>query len=429
MPQPHPHRVVILGAGFAGLRVALELEKRCARMGTCDITLIDRGPHHVYWSLLYEVCTGLENTAGEECDDLEAGICVRMEEYVSILRKKHIRFLRGEAVGLNAETREVMLANGTRVPYDDVVTAIGTGTATFNIPGVEEHAFTMKSVEHALTIRKRLGEFLAAYTHGTEARISVLVAGAGATGTEFSAELGNFFHRLVQSGILRPSDFEIRLVEAGPDILSMCGPSIRSRARERLQALGVTIMTDTKVTKLEEGKITLAVKAGDQEETNVYEADVVVWSGGIKPHAAIKALGLPTDEKGFVLVEPTFEVKGMPNAYALGDCAAIVHPASGKRVPALAQAAVKEAAIVAENIVRALERKGLMTWTPPERWITVVPLGGKYAIADFGSFHLWGIVGFAVRKAADLLYFLSILPPVPAFKLWAKGAAVYAKND
>lgn len=385
----------------------------------------------MYWPLLYEVCTALEETDPKDvcADDLQAGICLRVDDYVNILRKKRVRFLRGDVQGVDREQKVVKLDGGRTVPFDVIVFALGTTTATFNIPGVAEQAYTMKSVEHALAIRERLKSFINAYVHGEEARISVLVAGAGPTGTEFSAELGNFFHRLVKSGILRPADFEIRLVEAGPDILPMCSPAIRARARERLAELGVSIMTDTKVTKLEKGRITLEMKTEKGEETRDFEADVVVWSGGIRPLDIIKALDVQLDEKGYISVEPTLEVKGFEQAFALGDCAGIVHPVSGKRVPALGQAAVKEAAIVAENITRRLQRVGLVSWTPPERWITVVPLGGKYAIADFGAFHLHGLMGYAVRKAADLLYFLSVLPLVQAVQLWMKGAVVYMKND
>ena len=154
-----------------------------------------------------------------------------------------------------------------------------------------------------------------------------------------------------------------------------------------------------------------------------------MWAGGIKPAELVKKLGLPVDEKGFIAIEPTFEVKGMEHAYALGDCAAVMHPKTGRRVPALGQAAEREAAIVAENVVRHLERKGLMNWTPPDHWITVVPIGGKFALADFGKWYIGGMLGYLIRKAADFYYFFSVLPWRNAWSIWMRGAAAYTRND
>ena len=201
---------------------------------------------------------------------------------------------------------------------------------------------------------------------------------------------------------------------------------IRARARHRLHELGINVLAATKLKSVEANAVMLERVDGT---TARHEADVIVWTAGVKPLDAAKEWNLPVDERGFIKVMPNFLVEGTKNVYALGDCASFVHPKTKKRVPALAQAATKEAAIVAENIARTLERKLPMSWTPPERWITVVPMGGAYAIADFGWFHLTGFLGYLVRKAADLQYFITILPVDEAWKLWTSGARVYRRND
>lgn len=421
------HQIVIVGAGFAGLRVALELEKRRVRRGDCKITIIDREPHHVYWPLLYEVCSGaLEDTKPDCAGQLRAGVCIRFDEYRTILRRNHARFIRGEVTGMDAEKKELFLKDGSTVPFDDLVVSPGSVSATYGIPGIAEHAYTMKTMHDAMNIRSHIAGYLKAYAQGDEKRISVMIGGGGATGTEFAAELGHFFQKLVREGILKKGDYDLALIEAGPDILSMFPERMRQSARRRLESLGVTVMSGTKILEVKQGAIRVALADGKEE---THETDVMVWTGGIKPSPLVAALKLPTDEKGYVSIEPTFEVKGMTETYALGDCVSYVHPKSGKRVPALGQAAVKEGAIVAENIVRHLERKPPVTWTPPERWITVVPLGGMYALADFGWFHLGGFVGYTIRKAADFLYFFSMLPPARAWQMWSRGARVYLQND
>lgn len=421
------HRIVIIGGGFAGLRTALEIEKRRARIKDCSITLIDRNAEHVYTPLLYEVSSGELEASGKTCaGELRSGVCVRFDAYANIVRKKHVRFVRGEVAAIDREGRLVVLAGGEQIPYDDVVVAIGMETATYGIPGVAEYARSMKTLRDAFAIRERIHGFLDAYKAGKEKRISIAVAGGGATGVEFVAETANFFKRLAADGVLQEADFDLTLVEAGPDILMMFPPPVRARARRRLESLGVRVLVETKLKEVREGSVVSTAKDGTDTAS---EADVTVWTAGVRPLAAAKEWGLPVDERGFVRVDRSFAVEGTKNAYALGDCVAVLHPKTKAKVPALAQVATREAGIVAENIARHLERKAPTLWNPPEKWVTVVPMGGAYAIADFGWTCVCGWAGYAVRKIADLQYFLSILPPREAWKLWRTGSKVYLKND
>lgn len=421
------HRIVIVGGGFAGLRTALELEKRCARLKDCAITLIDRNPEHLYTPLLYEVSSGELEEPGKTCaGELRSGVCVRFDAYANIVRKKHVRFVRGEVAEIDREGQRVVLAGGDRIPYDDVVVAIGMETATYGVPGVAEHAHAMKTLRDAFVIRERIHRFLDAYKEGKERRISITVAGGGATGVEFAAETANFFRRLAREGILQEADFDIALIEAGPDILMMFPPKVRARARRRLESLGVKVRAETKLKEVREGAI---VSTGKDGTDLTSESDVTVWTAGVRPLAKAKEWGLPVDDRGFIRVDRTFAIDGMKNAYALGDCVAVLHPKTKTKVPALAQVATREAGIVAENIARHLERKALTMWNPPERWATVVPMGGTYAIADLGWTCVCGWLGYSIRKIADLQYFLSILPPGEAWKLWRTGSKVYLKND
>lgn len=421
------HRIVIVGAGFAGLRTALELAKRRARLKQSEITLIDRNAAHVYTPLLYEVASGELDEPSKACvGELRSGVCVQFEEYVNIVKKKNIRFRRDEVVGIDAEEKIVRTKSGEAIAYDDLVIATGTETATYGVPGVAEHARAMKTLRDAFHVRERVYSFIRAYKAGTEARISIVVAGGGATGVEFASETAHFFQRLVAIGIVQTADYRITLVESAPDVLLMFPPYMRAKARERLVRLGVTVRTETKLKEAKAGSVVLAGVDGTAREE---DADVVVWAAGIKPLASAKEWGLPVDEKGYVKIDATFAVEGMKNVHALGDCVSIIHPKTKAKVPALAQVAVREAGIVAENIARHLERKMPMSWTPPERWVTVVPMGGRYALADFGWFQLCDGPAYVARKAADLLYFLSILPPREAWKMWREGARAYYKND
>ncbi len=421
------HKIVIIGAGFAGLRTALELEKRCARMKSCEILLIDRRAEHLYTPLLYEVSSGELQASNRSCSgDLKSGVCVRFDAYVNIVKKKHIRFRRAEVTGIDREEQVVLLSGGERISYNDLVIAMGVEVATFGIPGVAEYALPMKTLSDAFAIRDRLHGFVQGYIDGKEKHLSIIVVGGGATGVEFAAESANFFARLASTGVLKSADYSVTLLEAAQNILPVFSESVRAVALHRLKELGVTIQVQTKLDEVKKGRVFVTGKLGMPSE---YPSDVAVWTAGVKPMAAGKAWGLPTDERGSIQIERSFVVVGEKHIFALGDCVMFKHPKTKTPVPALAQVAVREAGVVAENIVRQLERKLPVTWSPPERWAVVVPMGGKYAIADFGKFHLSGTLGFFVRKIADLFYFLSILPPLEAWKFWRQGADVYAKND
>ncbi len=421
------HKIVIIGAGFAGLRTALELEKRCVRMKSCEILLIDRRAEHLYTPLLYEVSSGELQASNRACSgDLKSGVCVRFDAYVNIVKKKHIRFRRAEVMGIDRQEQTILFSDGERVSYDDLVIAMGVEVATFGIPGVAEYALPMKTLPDAFAIRDRLHGFVQGYMDGKEKQLSLVVVGGGATGVEFAAESANFFARLASTGVLKRTDYSVTLLEAAENILPVFSESVRAVALRRLKDLGVNVHVQTKLDEVKKGCVIVTGKTGKPCE---YQSDVTVWTAGVKPMAAGKTWGLPIDERGSIQIDRSFVVTGEKHIFALGDCVAFTHPKTKIRVPALAQVAVREAGIVAENIVRQLERKLPMTWTPPERWATVVPMGGKYAIADFGKFHLSGLPGFFIRKIADLMYFLSILPPQEAWKFWRKGADVYAKND
>lgn len=423
-----PHRIVVVGGGFAGLRTAIELEKRRARIKDCSITLVDRRPCHAYTPLLYEVSSGeLTSSDSAAADTLRAGASVRFDTYAGLARRKHVRYVPGDVVGIDHDKRSVRLSDGREIPYDDVVVAVGIETATYGIPGAESFALLLKTMDDALRIRERLAALLAELRSGTRKQVRVVVAGAGPTGVEFSCEAMHYLRRLVTDGELASADeIEWTLLDAAKDVLVASSPCVRARARSRLGELGIRVMTGARIKEVRSNAVVATFEDGT---VGTVEADLIVWTAGVRPFAAPKDWGLPTDARGYVRVERSFAVAEWKNAYALGDCAAFEHPRTRERVPSLAQAAVREAGIVAENIARHLERKAPTLWNPPERWVTVVPMGGTYAVADFGRFCVPGAFGYAVGKLADAGYFLSILPVRAAWRLWRYGARAFAKND
>lgn len=420
------HRVVILGGGFGGLSTALQLERRSRRMKSCEILLVDRHSEHLYTPLLYEVATGFLDEPTKECrGELRQGICISFEQFRTIIGARHIRYKRAEITGLDTKKRQVLVEEGEPIPYDDLVIALGSETNFFDVPGLEAHAHPMKTLHDAYRLRGKLHAYLERYREGKEQFIAVVVSGAGPTGTEFAAEVANFFQRLVKKGVIRRDSFSVTLVDAAPDVLMPFPPALRAAARRRLSSLGVRVVMGRKVKEVKKGSVVIAT----EQDVEEWESDLVVWCGGIKPSRVLEHFPLPKGPKGHLDVEATLHVKGEENIYALGDGAQFLDE-KGVPVPALAQTAIAESRLVAENLVRHFEKRPLKRWQPPDHWLQVAPMGGGFALARVGgAVNVHGRIGYYVRKAADMRYFLRILPWRFAMELWMHGAKTYIKND
>jgi NADH dehydrogenase len=429
MENKQTSRIVIVGAGFAGLTLALELERRCGRMGNCDILLLDHHVEHLYTPLLYEVATGGVEENRKDCEgELRAGVCIRFEDYTTIIGSKHVRFKRGTVVGLDLQENVVRLEDGPSVPFHLLALAPGSETNTFNIPGLDTHGIGFKTLADAFRIRDRLHRLLSEYQRGERKEIRVVVGGGGATGTEFSAEVANFFDQLVRADLLRREDVHVTLVEAIPTILAMLPPRLQKKARRHLEELGVSVKTETAIERVEADAVFVRPANGGEPSVRI-AADLIVWAGGIRPASLVSRLDLPKDKKGRIVVAPTGRVDGQERVFALGDAVAWPVPGTEQTVPALAQAAVQQAKIIAENMARMAEHRDLRSYRPPVHWKTIVPLGGKFALADLGPVSLFGMPAYFLRKGADLRYFLSILPFHYAWHMWVRGAKMYIRND
>lgn len=421
--RAHPHRIVILGAGIAGLRTALELIKRRVRLKEAEIILIDPSPTHVYWPLVYEVCSG--GLLGKDSGDrfVGEGVLFPFADLLPRGKRSCVRLVRDRARTVRPETKTVELEAGGSLSYDDLVVAIGSEAMTYNVPGVSEYALSMRTLEGVQAIRTRLREELASCrSGGGHACMDVVIVGGGAIGVELAMELAHFSRVL-----LRTSHEKIRIVllEAGPGILGNISPRIRTRMMARLAELGVDVRVNMGVVRVEKDAVIIR---SEPSETSL-PSRLTVWAAGVRPATALASFSLPLAKNGGIDVEPTFHVRDVPSVYALGDAMTFLHPKTKVPVPATGQAAVREAGLVAENIVRALERKPLVAWVPPERWIMVVPMGGMRAIADFGSWSVGGFAGYGVRKVADLLYYAALFPLSDAWKIWIRGWRAHAKND
>ncbi len=439
MSESSKPSVVILGAGFGGVAAARDLASAVAD-GACKVTVVDRNAYHVFTPLLYETATGFvehENVGSAKL--LAAGVTV---ETSSLLGSWGVDFLEGEIEGVDWERRHVLIRNKPPLPFDDLIVALGAETNYFGIGGLQEHAYTLKSVRDADRLRQRIHDLLHKREKGIKKRMEIVVGGGGATGVEFAAELTMFLRRHMVKGHLQPDDFTISLVEAQSRVLGALPPELSAYALARLRSLGVHVHLDSAVKEVSLGRVVLVPRACKPGETSdqllcdfrkegqmTIDADLVVWTGGIRGSMTLEKLGLPVDARGRrVEVGPTFEVPGKPRTFAIGDSALLMDPKTKQPVPWLAQAAMKHGAVVAKTIA-ARYRGGADAAYDFPAFPVIVPLGGKCAIARVGGVTLRGVWGWLLKEVANLRYFLSILPLSTAFRKWWNGALMYSKND
>lgn len=430
--------IVIIGAGFGGLRLARQLSARRASLKR-PIILIDQHAHHVYTPLLYEVASACACTDAEEQALLDA-TTFRFSDLVA--QYPGVTFIQERVEVVDCERRTVTCSSGKLLTAATIVFALGSEPDFFGIPGLAEHSFTLKTRESARLIRQRIAALVEEHAAQKQWPIRLVVGGGGPTGVELAAELAGAFRVLERRQTIPKGGWSIVLVEALPRLLMMASPAVSALVEKRLGALGVTVYADTALRRVEAAQVVLGPRPLKPEEKpaslrypfpaaeeKIVEADMVLWTGGVRGSSFMQKTGLPVDRKGRVIVHGGLGVADKDGIYAIGDCAIPTNPVTQAVVPMLAQAALRQADVVATQILAdygvVVHRK---VYTFPA-FVYAIPVGGKQAVAAIGGVTFTGFVGWLIRLVADALYFFSLLPFWTAMRLFFSGIRVYSHND
>jgi NADH dehydrogenase len=387
-PHQERKRVVIVGAGFAGIAAA-----RALRHADVDIVLIDRRNHHIFQPLLYQVATAILSPA-----DIAAPI--RQLE----VKQRNLSVLLAEVTGVNIASRTIEAASpglgGRTIAYDYLVVATGMRPSYFGHDEFARHAPGLKSLSDAETIRARiLGAFeLAATTEdeGERARqMTFVLVGAGPSGVELAASLANMVNVTLRGNFRRidPAKSSIVLLDAGKRVLPTYAESLSRRVTRRLTKLGVKVLTGVKVETVDaEG-----VVAGGSRIPSA----TVLWTAGVAASPIPKMLGTTTDRAGRALVDPFLKVVNAPGVFVVGDAASIMqdeHP-----VPGVAQAAIQEGRYVGRLIAKELRGRKVKR---PFRYFdkgNMAVVGKNYAVLERGRLRTSGFLTWLVWAFVHIL--------------------------
>jgi NADH dehydrogenase len=405
--MPSPHRVLILGGGFAGLVAAQTLKNT-----DVEITLLDKRNFHLFQPLLYQVATGSLSPA-------EIAAPIR----AVLSRQKNVEVLLGEAVDIDPHAKKVILADGDAFPYDTLIIATGSQTSYYGNDQWRENAPSLKSVEEATKMRhKLLYAFERAERADTveeeRAWLNFVIVGAGATGLELAGALAEIAHHTLKHDFrrIRPQEARIILMEGGPRVLSPYPEDLSAKAEKLVKNLGVEIMLEAFVTNIDAD----GVSYRHGETSGTVPARTVFWAGGVTatPFArkVAERLNAETDRAGRLKVNPDLTVPNHPEIFVLGDLA-LAHDREGNPLPGVAQVAIQGGRYTGKLIKERLAGRTL----PPFKYFNkgdMAVIGRAAAVANIFGIHVSGFIAWFIWLFIHLIYIVEFQSRIIVFIQW-----------
>ena len=403
-----PHRVVILGGGFGGLSAALRLKR-----APVQVTLIDRCNYHLFQPLLYQVATGSLSPA-----NISSPLRTILKDH------RNAQVLLGEATGVDAAKRQVILSDG-KIDYDTLIVATGSSHQYFGHHEWEQFAPGLKTIEDATDMRRRI--LLAFETAERETDpeklrmlMTFVIVGGGPTGVELAGALAEIANDTLRRDFrhIDPSSARIFLVEGGDRLLPSYPPKLSAAAQKMIERLGVTVRTGAMVTNIEKDLVT--VRQGDA--TEMYATRTILWAAGVLGSPVARSVaqqtGAPIDSAGRISVEPDCSVPGHPEIFVIGDLALFTHQEGGKPLPGVAQPAIQEGHYVARAITRRLRGEPAKPFHYFDKGNLAV-IGRAKAEADLNWLQISGVPAWLIWIFIHLLYIVEFQNRILVFLQWA----------
>lgn len=377
--------ILILGAGYGGLKTAVELQKE---FGTdeADITLINKNDYHYETTWLHEAAAG--TLLPEE---------VRYD-IKDVIDSVKVKFIKATVEGIDVDGKRVTTDAG-EFTYDYLVVALGFEGETFGIPGLDKYALSIANVRAATYIREHIDYQFALWTTEEvkdDSRLTIVVGGAGFTGIEYLGELANRIPELCTEFDIPREKVRILCVEAAPMVLPGFDESLVSYAVGQLEARGIEFSIGTPVVEATpEG---VMIKKGD-DATEFIKAGTVVWAAGIRGNRLIEETSIESN-RARVKVEKDLRAPGYPDVFIVGDCALMINEEINRPYPPTAQIALQQAEQAAKNIA-ALSRGDETHAFHPDLKGTVCSLGEHDAIGVAFDRKVTGKKAAFLKKMID----------------------------
>jgi NADH dehydrogenase len=374
----HPKRILILGGGFAGVAVLNRLQSKFQTNVNIEITMVSKDNYMLFTPMLHEVASGMIETR-HIVTPIRA-FCNRSRFYSAIVQDIDLKNTRvvirssattpvGNTDRSIIEHNSLDLNNTRSLYYDYLVIALGSETKFFGMSDVQKNAFTMKSLNDAINLRNHVVYLLEQsdqlpsndattitttsnniYNDLQKRLLTFVIVGGGFAGVETAGEINDFTKDSAKDYYHNIDSNNIRtiLIQSGNRLLPEMSEELAEFALQKLCNSGVEVILNTRVV----GATANSVKLSNG---NIIPTKTIVWSGGVSPNSLITNLPCEHDKSGRIVVDKYLEVPQFKGVYAVGDCAYITDPYTGKSCPPTAQHAIREGAVVAKNIIAAIE--------------------------------------------------------------------------
>ncbi|AJE98332.1 NAD(P)/FAD-dependent oxidoreductase [Pandoraea apista] len=374
------NRIVIVGGGIAGLKLATRLGRTLGRAGAARVTLVDSHPTHLWKPMLHTVAAGTRDVTHTQVT------------YLAHACSNGFAYQAGRLCGLDRVRREIVLGemeapDGTpllgerRVPYDTLVLALGSQADDARLPGVRDVCHFIDSQPQAEAFHAAL-HCEALRSAVSDDALRVVIAGGGTTGVELAAELSRTF--ALAAGYGDPQICErlkLTLVESGPRLLRAFPPDVSAASQAQLERLGFRVLTDT--------RIVCADRDGFyRDDGELIPGDLLVWAAGVKAPDCLKDIGgLTTNEADQIVVRNTMQTAQDERIFAIGDCASLTPAPGESALPPTAQVATQQAAHLGRHLGAWLEGRAI----PPFAYRDP---GALVSLSDYNAFGTLGRFGF-----------------------------------
>ena len=388
-------KVLVLGAGYAGLSAVSKLQKVIG-VQEADITLINNNEYHYESTWLHETAAGSMNW--------EEGVY----PIAKVVDNMRVRFIPAEVTKIDRDAQVVETTQG-EFSFDTLVVALGFESESFGIKGMDEFATTIVSPETAVRTREEIEQNFINYKTSKDPKdLSILVGGAGFTGVEFLGELVETLPELCKVHGIDYNQVKITCVEAMPTMLPMFSEELTQHAVNFLESRGVEFMLGTAIVAANENGF--VVKVNDEEKQ--LEASSVVWTAGVRGSRLMEE-SFEGVKRGRIVVKDDLTVDGYPNIFAIGDVAAVMNGTgeNARPYPTTAQIAMQLGEHTAKNIKLKLNGEKMEPFAYDDKG-TVCSLGTKDGIGVVLGREIKGKPAAFMKKVIDTRAVLKIGGPV-----------------
>ena len=382
-------RVLIIGGGYGGLRAIETLSKH----KDIEITLVDKNPYHYLQTEVYGYIAG-KFDVNDIAIDLQTW-CLGFER---------VKFIQREIEALDIDTKSITIDEET-FSFDYVVVATGARTNFFSfIEGLREHTYGVKKLFRAFNFRKEFEEIIYKKLHHetgeNEGELNIAIGGAGLSGVEVAAEMAYVINNHSKTIGEHAKEIKIHLIDASETILPGTSDYIIKHTHKRLEKLGVEILTNAFISKVEKNRIIF--KDGETLHFNF-----MIFTGGIRASLLNEAIDCEKNRINQFIVDKTLNLNNSKDVFAIGDCVEI-RDVNDKTLPPTAQTAERSAEYVGQAIRNRIDGVESENFNASVMGMFVA-LGGNYAVGEmFSTIKVKGYPAYLLKKAITYAYYIGL---------------------